>query len=174
MADVNEATAAAVPQLVEFGPYRVIGARCVGTNAQGEFSTLWERDFLPRMGEVVKPAGQEFVVGLCRCLPGVSDGSFEYIAAAPATADAPIPAGMVEAQLAATYVVFPVAGLSAIMQAWGQFGPWLEAHPEWDGCCTPTGCDCATHPGFELYPSTFGRDGKLFIYMPVWKKTNTD
>jgi predicted transcriptional regulator YdeE len=160
-----------VPQLVQFGPYRVIGARCAGKNENAEFSALWEHDFLPRMQEVVTPEGADFVVGLCRCLPGVTDGSFEYIAAAPATAAAPIPAGMIEAEIAAaTYVVFPVSSLAEIMQAWGKIGPWLEAHADWEGYCGPAGCDCATYPSFELYPSTFAQDGKLFIYVPVRKK----
>lgn len=154
-------------ELVEFGPYRVIGCRCAGKNENGEFSLLWG-DFLQRMPEVVKPEGADFSVGLCRCLPGVSDGSFEYIAAVPATADAPVPAGMVEVQVAAaTYVVFPIASLADIMRGWEQVGPWLESHPEWEGYCGPAGCDCATHPSFELYPSTFPQDGKLYIYMPV-------
>lgn len=159
------------PQLVEFGPYRVIGTRCVSKNENGEFSAMWEKDFLPRLREIAALPGADFLVGLCRCLPGVTDGSFEYIAAMPAAADAPIPEGMVEAQIAAaTYAVFPVAGLANIMQAWGELGPWLESHPEWEGYCTPAGCDCETHPGFELYPATFSQDGKLFIYLPVRKK----
>jgi len=163
------------PRLVEFGPYRVIGARYAGKNEHGEMTALWERDFLPRMGEVEMLAGTPCAFGLCRCLPGATDGSFEYIAAVPAPADAPIPAGMVEARIAAaTYAVFPVAGLAAVMEAWGAIGPWLEAHPEWEGYCGPDGCDCATHPGFELYPPTFSADGKLFIYVPVRKKFSLD
>lgn len=161
---------AASPRIVTFGPYRVIGVRCVSANAQGEFSRLWERDLLPRVREIVKPESGDFLVGLCRCVPDARDGVFEYLAGAPATPEAPIPEGMVEASIAAgTYVVFPVAGLHEIMQGWRQLTPWLEAYPEWTGYCSPSACHCATHPAFELYPSTFCADGRLFIYMPIRK-----
>ncbi|HEY3376286.1 MAG TPA: effector binding domain-containing protein [Armatimonadota bacterium] len=171
MTQADEPNVNAVPQLVEFGPYRVIGTRYAGKNEHNEIPTMWQRDFLPRMQEVVKADGADFSVGLCHCLPEVRDGSFEYIAAVPTTADAPIPAAMVETRIAAaTYIAFPVASLAELKQAWELLAPWLEAHPEWEGYCTPNGCDCATHPGFELYPATFGVDGKLFIYLPVRKK----
>jgi len=169
-----EGKATGTPWMVEFGPYRVIGVGGVSRNDNGECSALWERDFLPRLGEIAKLPGDTPFFGICRCVPGATDGSFEYIAAVPVAADAPIPAGMMEAQIAAAiYLVFPVAGLAEIGQAWGQIGPWMEAHPEWEGYCDPAGCDCATYPGFELYPPTFGSDGRLFIYVPV-KRTSKD
>jgi predicted transcriptional regulator YdeE len=170
MNTVNENASA--PQIVEFGPYRVIGVRYAGKNENAEIKALWDNSFLPRISEIVKPGtGEKIAFGLCRCLPGVTDGSFEYIAAAPASADAPIPDGMVDVQIAAcTYVVFPVESLSAIMHAFEQSCSWLESHPEWEAYCSPAGCDCATHPGFELYPESFGVDGKLFVYIPIKKK----
>lgn len=170
MTNGSEQKTVNAPALVKFGPCRVIGARCVGKDSQ-EFTALWERDFLPRLGEIMPLAGAQGLFGLCRCLPGASDGSFEYIAAMAVSDDAPIPDSMVEAHIAAAdYVIFPVNGLDAVMDAWGRLGPWLDEHPEWEGYCTPAGCDCLTHPSFEYYPPTFGEDGKLSVYMPIRKK----
>jgi predicted transcriptional regulator YdeE len=156
------------PQIVEFGPYRVIGAQYVGKNEHREIPTMWEQQFLPRMWEIIQPEIGEFSVGLCRCLPDVGVGVFEYIAGVPVSADAPIPDGMAETTIPrADYVVFPVASLANLSPVWEQVDPWLAAHPEWEGYCTPKGCDCAHFPNFELYPPTFGVDGKLFVYVPV-------
>jgi len=161
--------AAKEPQIVEFGPYRVIGMRYAGKNAQDEVKALWET-FFPRMGEVERPAGCGYAFGLCRCLPGVTDGSFEYIAALPATPEAPMPEGMVEAPVAAaSYVAFPVPSLAVIKQAWDALGPWIAAHPEWEPYCGLTACQCPTHPTFELYPPDY-TGGAFFIYMPVRRK----
>lgn len=174
MCDCCGNNAATEPQVVEFGPYRVIGMRYVGKNEQGEIPAMWggETGFVARMGEIKTPAGCPCIsFGLCRCLPGATDGSFEYIAALPATPDAPIPAGMVEARIAGgSYVAFPVASLAELMPAWGQLGAWLAAHPEWQAYCgdpVAKTCDCENHPTFELYPAQFATDGKLFIYMPI-------
>lgn len=166
MADTNE------PQVVEFGPYRVIGVRYVGKNENREIPAMWENDLLPRMAEVKSPPpGPHLAFGLCRCLPGVTDGSFEYIAAVIAADDAPVPEGMVEASVAGgTYVAFPVESLEVLMEAWKALPQWLDAHPEWEPYCGKDRCDCDTHPSFELYPEDFGEKGKLFIYMPIKPK----
>lgn len=165
---------AAEPQVVEFGPYRIIGMRYAGKNENGEIPALWDREggFIARMGEIkTPPANAGVCFGLCRCLPGVTDGSFEYIAALPAAADAPVPDGMVEARIAAgAYAAFPVPSLAGLMEAWNTTGAWMAAHPEWEACCGPGGCDCANHPCFELYPPGFDGQGGLFIYVPVRRR----
>jgi predicted transcriptional regulator YdeE len=156
------------PQIVEFGPYRVIGVAMIGPGDGEAMKALWHDAFSPRIDEVQRLEGTGFAVGLCRCLPDATDGTFEYIAAIPAATDAPVPAGMIEAPIAAaTYAAFPVDSVFDIAATWAQIGPWLEAHPEWNGYCTPAGCQCATHPGFEMYPPSCHVDGKLFIYIPV-------
>jgi predicted transcriptional regulator YdeE len=158
---------ASAPTIVSFGPYRVIGMREAGAGGPNAFGALWHA-FIPRIAEVRRQKGADFSVGLCRCLPDAGDGGFEYIAVIPAAVDAPIPDGMIDTRIAkATYVVFPVAGLDAIMKTWEAIGAWMEAHPAWDGYCTPAVCQCATHPGFELYPSAFPEDQQLYIYVPV-------
>lgn len=165
------------PEIIKFGPYRVIGLSCASKNENGEFGALWgaEDGFIARMGEVMPPsaeacsgAGCHSAFGLCRCLPGVTDGSFEYIAAAPAAAEAPIPAGMIEAQIpAGTYAVFTVPSLNEVGDIWGAAMTWLGEQANWRGFCDETVCDCAHHPSFELSPPDFGENGKLFIYLPL-------
>lgn len=166
------------PRIVEFSGCRVIGMQYVGKNEQGEIPAMWggETGFVARMGEVQSPPEAKYegsdrhaVFGLCRCLPGRDDGVFEYVAAAPATADAPIPEGMIETSLpTGPYLAFPVQGLENLGSAWGQTHEWLVAHPEWKSYCTgPEDCDCANHPSFELYPPDFGADGLFFLYVPV-------
>lgn len=167
----------ATPEIVAFGPCRVIGLSYVGRNQNREIPALWsgEGGFISRFGEVQSPPDAKWqdtdrhpAFGLMRCAPGVTDGTFEYIAAAPATADAPIPAGMVEATIAAgTYAVFEVPSLEALGAAWQAIGEWQKAHPEWVGYCDSESCDCVNHPSFELYPPDFGEHGKLFIYLPI-------
>ena len=161
------------PQIVEFGPYRVIGMSCVSKNENGEFSRLWDAPdgFLARKAEVQTASAGHALFGLCRCVPGVTDGSFQYIAAAPATRKAAVPEGVVEASIAGcTYAGFQVSSLAEISQAWAQTGAWMEAHPEWEPYCGPDGCDCENHPSFELYPPDFCEKGELFVFVPLRKK----
>ncbi len=162
---------ASEPRFIEFGPYRVIG---VGRVAKGspDCVAAWDdgSGFIARMGEVEPSEGADFLVGMVRCIPGVTDGSFQYIAARPAKPDAAIPSGMIEALIAAgTYAVFPINGLAELGPGWGRAIAWLEAHPEWLTYCNKDGCDCANHTSFEFYPPSFGEDGKMFIYFPVRK-----
>ncbi len=160
----------AEPTIIQFGPYRVIGLGYRGKNEHGEIPALWDAQAgLPaRLAEIAVPAGANFAVGLCRCIPGATDGSFEYLAALPAAADAPVPPGMMEAFIpAATYAAFPVESLQVLMDRWGQASAWVAAHPEWQAYCGAAGCDCARYPSFELYPPEFTSDGTLFLYLPV-------
>jgi len=168
---MSEQTQSGTPEarIVQFGPSRAIGLSCIGA-APEDFSAVWggEAGFVARRGEVTSPADAGFTVGICRCVPGLTDGRFEYIAARPAAAGTPIPEGMIEATLAGgTYAVFPVAGLADRMRGWGAGQEWFAAHPEWTGYCNEQGCDCATHPGFELYPPDFTPEKELFIYVPI-------
>lgn len=160
------------PEIIEFGPYRAIGMSYTGKNEDGEIPELWqgENGFMSRMNEIDALEGQPMAFGICRCLSGATDGSFEYVAAIPAKPDSAIPDGMIEANVAAgTYAVFPVPSLSDLY-IWNVASKWVEAQTEWEGYCNPLGngnCDCFEHPAFELYPPSFPIDGKLFIYMPI-------
>jgi predicted transcriptional regulator YdeE len=162
------------PRIVEYGPYRLIGMSCVGSES-AQFKELWagENGFLSRMAEI-ESLGDGTAYGLCRCVAGVTDGSFEYVAAVPAKSDAPVPNGMIEARVgAATYAAFDVLGLDNIGPAWGATQVWLAEHPEWESYCHGGGdacCGCADYPCFELYPSDFDSTGVLFIYIPIRRK----
>lgn len=164
------------PEIVEFGPYRVIGMRYAGKNEHGEIPALWhgEGGFVFRFSEIKTPPGADMSFGLCRCLPGVTDGSFEYIAALPAACDAPIPDGMVEAKIGkATYAVFTSPTLADIFQAWQDAMKWCEEQSEWQCYCdvADTGiCECAEYPSFELYPADFGETNRLYVYIPIRPK----
>jgi len=166
------------PKVVEFDGCRVIGLQYAGKNEHGEIPALWggETGFVARMGEVQSPpeakygdTGRHPVFGICRCLPERTDGAFEYVAGVVASADAPIPDGMIETRLSAgTHLAFSVQGLEQLSAVWGQAHTWLSEHPKWVGYCTGLKeCDCANHPSFELYPPDFGIDGLMFIYLPV-------
>lgn len=158
-------------KIVEFGPYRAIGMSYRGKNENGEIPDLWMREngFLKRMHEIdALPGVGSF--GICRCIAGVQDGSWEYIAALPAKPDAPIPEGMVEAMIpAGRYAVFTVPNLAGIGQAWTATQEWMAAHQEWKGYCEPVDetCGCIDHPNFELYPPTFNGENELYIYVAI-------
>lgn len=159
------------PQIAEFGPCRVIGMSAAAKTGP-DCAGLWHgpQGVIARLGEIEAAAGEGHPAsfGLCRCLPGVTDGSFEYLAGIMATPASKVPKGMVEAHIpAGRYAVFTVQGLHQIGQAWEASRAWLAAHPEWESFCSPEQCDCATHPAFEFYPPEFPGSGKLFIYVPI-------
>jgi predicted transcriptional regulator YdeE len=162
---MNESKA---PRIIEFGPVRVIGLAGPAKGPQ-ECKALWDghNGFPARSQEIDKPITPSFYVGICRCIPGVTDGTFEYIAAMSAEVDAIVPAGMVAVTLAAgTYAVFST-NLATVSQDWDKAMAWLQVHPEWKAYCDGQECDCATHPAFELYPANFTPESEMFIYMPV-------
>ncbi len=155
-----------VLKIVEFGPVRTIGISCVGSQS-AEFSKLWEQDLIPREREIAMPEGGA-AYGVCRCIPGATDGSFEYMALVEATEGSPVPEGMVEHRIpGCRYAVFEVAGLSEIGASWQKASAEVEANPEWEAYCSAKGCSCAEAASFEYYPPQFGVDGKLSLYIPV-------
>jgi AraC family transcriptional regulator len=159
------------PAIIEFGPFRTIGLNYIGKNQQGEIKQLWNNTtgIWSRMNEIQAP--ENFAAfGICRCLPGSTDGTFEYIAALTAEPSAPVPEGMVDVNIpSCTYAVFPVKGLNEIQSAWGTAMNWLAAHPEWEAYCDQAKgvCDCANHPCFELYDCEFPEKGSFKIYLPI-------
>ena len=158
------------PQIVEFGPYRVIGMSLIGKPESMDFSGLWQK-LHPRWGEIASLPEVGFF-GVCRCIPGVTDGSFEYIACLPVADDAAVPEGMVEAQIGkATYAAFEIDGLAQVSAGYEAAGKWIAEHPSWESCCCEGNCDCAHFPWFELYPPDFHPQGKLFIYAPLRPKS---
>jgi len=171
----NEWKIVSEPELKEFGPCRVIGMNVISKNQFGEVSALWhgEKGLVHRVNEIQMAKGEAVGVsfGICRCVPGKVDGTFEYIAAISAAAEAPVPEGMMELQLPqGKYIVFTCRNLAEIHEVWNYSRSWFEAHPEHEGYCTSKGCDCAHYPGFELYPANFTANSTLYIYFPVKTK----
>jgi predicted transcriptional regulator YdeE len=164
-------------KIVQFGPCRAIGLSYVGKYDNEKITALWDGPacIFTRIGEIPQPPVEKSgemaghpMFGLCRCVAGAADGCFEYIAAAVASAEAPVPEGMVEVSIpACSYAVFEVPSLEETMAAWEAVPGWHAAHPEWKGFCGPDGCDCAGHPSFELYPPDFCPTGRFYLYVPV-------
>lgn len=159
-------------EIIGFGPFRIIGISYTGKSENREIQELWDRKFLPRLEEIQKPSAYAGF-GVCRCVPGLTDGTFEYIAAIEAGANSPVPEGMMELEIPrGDYAVFPVPNLSEIKQGWQSAAQAVAAAREWEAYCGPAGCECATHPCFEYYPPDFKGDGPLFVYMPVRKRAS--
>ena len=158
-------------EIIEAGPWHAIGVKKF-VRGGPECAALWEKDLLPRAGEIAKPLrGVGF--GLCPCSPIKSDGTFEYTAAFEATATAAVPPGMTTLEIARVhYLVIPVRSLADIHVGWQSVGPSVAALVGWEPYCGTRGCDCAHYPTFELYPADFQPSGKLFIYVPI-KKTGS-
>jgi predicted transcriptional regulator YdeE len=155
--------------MTEFGPVRVIGVSYVGKNQNKEIPQVWEKLVLPRRAEVTRldSAG---AFGICRCKPGATDGSFEYIAGFEATPTAKLPGGMIEASIPrCQYVVFDVPSLAGLGEAWQRISAELPKLAGWETYCGPKGCHCDQAASFEYYPPSFAQDGKLQIYIPVRK-----
>jgi predicted transcriptional regulator YdeE len=157
-------------ETMAFGPVRAIGVRYAGKNENQEIMKLWG-EFIPRSAEIAKPEGGG-AFGICRCLPGVKDGSFEYIAAFQALPDAPVPEGMMAVEIApGEYFVERYERVADYKQAWQESAGKLAADTEWTGYCNgPDDCQCAAHPCFEYYPPEFNGTGPMHIYLPVHRK----
>ena len=153
-----------------FGPCRAIGVRYAGKNENGEVMRLWG-EFLPR-GEEIATAGSGGSFGVCRCLPGVKDGSFEYVAGFAATPDSAIPAGMMAVDIPrGEYYIGKYESVTDYKRAWNETMAALGAAPEWTTYCQgPDRCQCAAHPSFEFYPPEFCGNGPVWFCIPVYPK----
>ena len=159
------------PGIIEFGPRRVIGMSHCGKSDSGQLPRFWREVFLPRMGEVRQPSNRQETFGICRCIEGATDGSFEYIAGLAAAPEADVPQGMMSLVLPQfQYAVFEATSLEALPGAYERMHEWVGGNTEWDAMCGPKGCACTTYPMFEFYPPEFGRGGSLFLYVPVKRK----
>jgi len=153
-----------------FGPFRAIGVRYTGKNENQEVTKLWDA-FLPRHSAIGMPESAP-AFGVCRCLPGVKDGAFEYVAAFAARPDAPLPEGMMAVEIPrGDYFVYRFDSLAECKQAWEKAAGALAADPAWTGYCNgPDDCQCATHPCFEYYPPEYCGSGPAYVYLPVRHK----
>jgi len=153
-------------KVIEFGPKRGIGVSMLASSG-ADFSGLWQNQIVPRNKEVAQPPGA-VCFGVCRCVPGATDGTFEYVALLEATADAPVPPGMIAIDIPrGHYAVFEAAGFDRIGAVWHSVPAAMAAQTEWKPRCGPQGCDCAHWPSFEYYPPEPGHQAKALIYVPV-------
>lgn len=154
------------PELQHFGPYHVIGMSCTDQR----YSELWGT-FLPRRGQIKSPATDGMMLGMSRCLP---DGSQEYIAAIPVTADCPVPDGMIEAVVGdATYAVITIKGMDQISGGWSAMHAWLGETSEWQTYCVRDAngvCGCMNYPCFELYRADHAQTDLVYICVPIRQK----
>jgi predicted transcriptional regulator YdeE len=147
-----------------FGPYRAIGLSYKVSGGQPDFQGLWQRFMQMAQGLVSKSV---YCFGICRCIPGATDGSWEYIAAGQVSDDAKVPDGLTEVRIAGgEYATTEVQGLSSIGQAWDAMRNAAGSIPGAKAYCGPDGCDCANHPSFELYSPDFEQTQRVGIYVP--------
>ncbi len=156
---------------IQFGPYRALGMSYIGKNQNQEIRALWEQ-FLPRLCSDLAPLMRGGCVGVCRCVPGKSDGTFEYVAALLASPEATVPEGLIAVDIPqGEYAAFNVPELDQCMAAWQSSAAQLTASEEFSAYCGTEGCDCATHPSFEFYPPDYRGCGPFSLYMPVKRKS---
>lgn len=156
-------------QILEFGPFRAAGLAYRGKNESSEIPQLWDR-LVPHIHELAEPETGFF--GICRCIPGVKDGTFEYIAAMQPRAGAVLPEGFVEVEIPrGVYAVYGAEGLEKVKETWMEAGRKTGELKEWVGYCGAEGCECATHPGFEYYRPGYPGCGRLEILLPVRRKS---
>ena len=96
--------------------------------------------------------------GVCRCLPGVKDGTWEYLATVEVPAGTRAPEGLKEVDIPrGEYLVGDVASLKEIGAAW-QTVPKAAAELKGYGTyCGPSGCECAQHPPLSCMRATSRR-----------------
>jgi predicted transcriptional regulator YdeE len=156
-------TTTAQPTFKELGALKLAGIRYEGRNQNGEIPMMWDV-FLPRVHEIVPEFAAHGAVlyGVCRDLPGATDGSFEYLAAAEVAAFDHLPQGFIGWDVPAhLYVALPVQGLSKLGEVINYFyQQWLPASQDYemDGMLM-----------MEVYPPGFA-DEKLDLYFPVKHK----
>ena len=153
--------------VMEFGPTRGIGVAMAAQGGHGDFPGLWQKQLLPRAGEIARPE-KGVAFGVCRCVPGSTDGTFEYIALFEATPGALPPPGMVAMEIPrAHYALFPVQSHAELGDTWRKVPAAIAAQSEWEPYCGPKGCQCSTYPSFELYPWEPEHTGRAIVYVPV-------
>jgi predicted transcriptional regulator YdeE len=157
-------------QTITFGPYRALGMSYTGRNENNEIQKIWEQ-FIPKLCGQYASLNKGGSVGICRCAPGKTDGTFEYVAALLAAPDTAVPDGLVAVEIPqGDYAVFTVPEVDQCKTAWESSFAAL-AGSEWTSYCNgPDNCQCAAHPSFEFYPPDYRGCGPFSLYIPVKRK----
>jgi predicted transcriptional regulator YdeE len=142
-----------------------------GRNENNEIQGLWEQ-FMPKLCGEYAPLIKGGCVGVCRCVPGKTDGSFEYVAALLAEPDASVPGDLVAVDIPqGDYAVFTIPEVDQCKTVEESAFPSLAASGLASYCNGPDDCQCAAHPCFEFYPPEYQGRGPFFFYVPVKRKT---
>lgn len=138
-----------------------VGLKVRTNMAQAEVDCpkLWHDNFAPRMAEIQGFPTTSF--GISKI---VDEENFDYWAAMPLEAGAPIPGGMTTIDLpAGLYAQCQLKSLEELAAAYQHiFLSWAPA----SGYEIP--CD---RPSYELYPVDHFPTGKLTLFMPVNRKS---
>jgi len=152
-------------ELKKIAPFKVVGLLYQGKNEHQEISSLWNE--FNRRGNELCPAATKEVYGVCRMIPGITDGSFEYVAGVSREDLSHLPTGTVIREVpACTVAVFRHIGAAATLH-----DTYQKIYSEW----LPSSSFQPLEPGFdmEVYNEefTFFAPGSvMYIYVPVKPK----
>jgi len=156
-------------EVIEFGPIRTIGPNLIVRPMDPKIPTLWQEEFIPRMGEIQMPE-EARSFGICRSSQHASEGEFEYIAATEATLGADVPEGMIEVLLPREfYYVARSPDLSEIGATWGRAMATVNERADLESAYSMEAWKPGDLPAFEVYPHDFSPETELFVLLPVRK-----
>jgi predicted transcriptional regulator YdeE len=142
-------------RIVNRPAFRVAGLCYRGENRHDECKSMWDNDFLPRIGELagIRVTGEMY--GVVR--PNLDDpnGVFEYLVGVEVPASAGLPAGMVSWDIPAdTYVVVGAEDFSEFAPVHDYIrNEWLPQSAEWERGRNLT---------IEWYPPNFANPSMAF------------
>jgi AraC family transcriptional regulator len=150
-------------QIAARGAFLVAGLRYAGKNEHGEVPSMWDNDFLPRIGELAAHRIGPTAYGVCRTAADLPPGAFEYLAAVEVGSLDGLPPGMVGWKIPAqTYAVLLANNVPDLPATFDYFySQWALGSAEYAA---------ADGPELEVYPDTFPQDGIIYVYCPVRPK----
>jgi len=150
------------PRIVTLGPLLLAGTRYQGKNEGGEIPTMWDSEFIPRLGELDDLMVGHELYGVAQALPGPWTWEFEYLACAQVTSLDALPQGMVGWELpAGTYAMLPCNDVPDIGRVHDYINGWLSASAEHRS---------AGGPFVEVYPASYTEDGIILLHVAVERR----
>ncbi|MHB1356513.1 MAG: GyrI-like domain-containing protein [Anaerolineae bacterium] len=154
-------------QIVSKAAFTVVGVKYRGKNENHEIPQLWDKEYLPRMAEIMHRSELNVSYGLMGNYDPKS-GEYDYVAGAEVSDATDIPQGMVIWQvLAQAYAVYPCI-LLEIGAAWDyMYQTWLPN----------SSYQHADAPDFEYYGAEFTTStdpakARMYLYVPVVPRTS--
>jgi len=152
-------------ELKKIAPFKVVGLLYQGKNEHQEIHSMWNE--FNRRGNELCPAETKEVYGVCRMIPGSTDGSFEYVAGVRREDLSHMPAGTVIREVpACTVAVFRHIGAVETLH-----DTYQKIYSE----LLPSSSYQPLEPGFdmEVYNEEFtffAPDSVMYIHVPVKPK----